>query len=48
MSCVIDLGHSTNFKSAESAKLGVNSPKNINFWMDLPHFKKVLLFIVFE
>ena len=45
---IIDLGYSTNFKSAESANLGVNSTKNINFRIDLPHLKKVALFVAFE
>ena len=45
---IIDLGYSKTCKSAESANLGVYSTKNINFWMDLSHLKKVALFIVFE
>ena len=45
---IIDLGYSTTFKSAESANLGVNSTENINFRIDLPHLKKVALFVAFE
>ena len=45
---IIYLGYSTTFKSAESANLGVNSTKNINFQMDLSPVKEVALFIVFE
>ena len=34
---IIDLGYSTTFKSAESANVGENSTKNINFWVDFLH-----------